>query len=164
MQTLQLSRPTRLVAGVLLLTIVTIEFGGYYLTTIVRGQVEVTEFQQAFARAGHAHAGVLVILSLVALIMADAAGLRGWLVRLAIPAAAILMSAGFFVSSMGEGRTEPNGLIVLLWLGALSLAVGVVTLGVSLLRSAIGSGAGQGAGQGTGGTFSGTSGAASPPR
>lgn len=136
MQTLPLTRRPRIIAGILLLSIVTIELGGYYLTTIVRGQVELTEFQQAFARAGHAHAGVLVILSLVALLYADAAGLRGRLVRLAIPVAAILMLAGFFASSMGDGLDQPNGLIVLLWLGALSLAVGVITLGIGLLRSA----------------------------
>jgi Ni,Fe-hydrogenase I cytochrome b subunit len=136
-QTLRLSDESRRIAGVLLLTIVTIEFGGYYLTTVVRGQQELTEFQQAFARAGHAHAGVLVTLGLVGVLLADAAGLRGalgWVARLGIPAAAVLMSAGFFLSSLGSGTTQPNGLIVLLWLGALSLAVGVVTLGVGLLR------------------------------
>jgi hypothetical protein len=139
-QTLQLSRPSRIIAGILLLTIVTIEFGGYYLTTVVRGQVELTEFQQAFARAGHAHAGVLVILSLVAVIMADAAGLHGglgWAARIAIPTAAVLMSSGFFLSSLGDGRDQPNGLIIMLWVGALSLAIGVVTLGIGLLRSAL---------------------------
>jgi hypothetical protein len=139
-QTLQLSKPSRIIAGILLLTIVTVEFGGYYLTTIVRGQVELTEFQQAFTRAGHAHAGVLVILGLVAVIMADAADLHGglgWTARVAIPVAAVLMSSGFFVSSLGDGRDQPNGLIILLWLGALSLAIGVVTLGIGLLRSAL---------------------------
>jgi hypothetical protein len=139
-QTLQLSRPSRIIAGILLLTIVTVEFGGYYLTTIVRGQVELTEFQQAFARAGHAHAGVLVILSLVAVIMADAASLQGrlgWTARVAIPVAAVLMSSGFFLSSIGDARDQPNGLIVILWLGALSLTIGVVTLGIGLLRGAL---------------------------
>lgn len=54
-----------------------------------------------------------------------------------MPLAAILMSAGFFLSSMGPGRTEPNALIVVLWLGAASLTVGVLTLGVLLLRSGL---------------------------
>ena len=36
-----------------------------------------TPFQKAWARAMHAHAGVLVILSLVALILADLAGMTG---------------------------------------------------------------------------------------
>lgn len=134
-----MNRHSRRIAGLLLLTIVGIESGGYYLTRVVSGQVEVTDFQLGFSRAGHAHAGVLVTLSLVAILLADAGhvgGRAGWVARLGIPVAAILMPAGFFFSSMGAGRTEPNGLIVLLWLGAASLAAGVLTLGVSLLRNA----------------------------
>jgi hypothetical protein len=134
-----LTRESRRIAGLLLLSIVAIESGGYYLTRIVSGQVEVTDFQLGFSRAGHAHAGVLVTLSLIAIVLADAVGpargVAGWVARLGIPTAAILMPAGFFFSSMGAGRTEPNGLIVLLWLGAASLAAGVLTLGVQLLRS-----------------------------
>jgi hypothetical protein len=135
---LQLSRASRRIGGILLLAIVTIEFGGLYLTRVASGQVELTDFQVAFSRAGHAHAGVLVTLSLIALVLADATNLRGgpgYTARVAIPLAAILMSAGFFLSSMGAGRTEPNGLIVVLWLGGASLTVGVVVLGVALLRS-----------------------------
>jgi hypothetical protein len=135
-QTVQLSRPSRRIAGLLLLALVTVEFGGYFLVRVASGGEQLTDFQVAFARAGHAHAGVLIVLSLVCLILADATelpGAMGYLVRLAIPAAAILMSAGFFLSSAGEGLTEPNGLIVVLWLGAAALTVGVVGLGVALL-------------------------------
>jgi len=138
MQTLELSRTSRRIAGLLLLSLVTIEFGGYYLTRVASGQVELTGFQVAFSRAGHAHAGVLVTLSLVAVVLADATRLRGalgYIARLGIPLAAILMSSGFFLSSMGAGRTEPNGFIVVLWLGGISLAVGAVSLGVALVRS-----------------------------
>ncbi|MDG4821876.1 hypothetical protein O7635_08410 [Asanoa sp. WMMD1127] len=131
------------IAGALLLTIVTIETGGYYLTRVARGAVALTDFQKSFARAGHAHAGVFVILSLVALPYADAAGAHGfwgWLARTAIPIAAILMPAGFFFSSMGAGRTKPNALIVLLWAGALFLATGVLTLGILVLQAAASTG------------------------
>ncbi|MEV4535363.1 hypothetical protein AB0J82_16170 [Asanoa sp. NPDC049518] len=127
------------IAGVLLITIVTIETGGYYLTKVARGAAPLTDFQKAFARAGHAHAGVFVILSLVALPYADAAGAHGfwgWLARTAIPIAAILMPAGFFLSSMGRGRTEPNALIALLWVGAAFLAAGALTLGILVLAAA----------------------------
>jgi hypothetical protein len=138
-QTLILSEASRYIAGVVLLTVVGIEFGGWSMTKIVRGEVKMTPFQQAFARAGHAHAGVLVTLSLVTLVLADAAdldGVLGWLTRIGTPAAAALMSAGFFFSSMGRGEVvRPNRLIWLLWLGALSLAVGVVTLGLGLLTA-----------------------------
>ncbi len=130
---------SRIIAGVVLLTVVTIEFGGYFLTRVVRGAVPMTPFQTAFARAGHAHAGVLVIFSLVGLLMADAAGLHGfwgWVGRLGIPIAAILMSGGFFASSAGKGEiTKPNQAIVILWIGALSLAVGTLTLGIGLLAA-----------------------------
>lgn len=138
-QTLVLSPASRYLAGAVLLTIVGIEFGGWFMTRVVRGKVELTPFQKTFARAGHAHAGVLVTLSLVTLVLADAAALTGalgWLARIGPPVAAALISAGFFFSSMGRGEiTRPNRLIWLIWLGALSLAVGVVTLGIGLLTS-----------------------------
>jgi hypothetical protein len=139
MQTLALSSASRYIAGAVLLTIVGIEFGGWFMTQIVRGKVAMTAFQKSFARAGHAHAGVLVTLSLVTLVLADATaldGVLGWLARIGTPAAAALISAGFFFSSMGRGEiTRPNRLIGLIWLGALSLAVGVATLGVGLLTT-----------------------------
>lgn len=138
MPTFRLSRESRRIAGLLLISLVFVETGGYYLTRVDSGAVALTDFQAGFARAGHAHAGVLVVLSLVAVMLADAAGLRGpfgYLARLAIPAAAILMPTGFFLSSSGAGATGPNGWIALLWIGAICLAVGVVSLGVALLRS-----------------------------
>lgn len=139
MQSLVLTAETRYLAGVVLLTIVTIEFGGWFLTRVARGDVPMTDFQKAFARAGHAHAGVLVTLSLVCLVLADAASLGSpwsWIARLGVPVAAILIPAGFFFSSTGKGRiTRPNGLIGLIWAGAASLALGVIGLGVGLLTS-----------------------------
>ena len=137
--TLQLTRHSRILAAVLLVAILPIEFGGYYLTEVVRGDQQTTEFQLAFARAGHAHAGVLVILGLVGLVLADATrlkGLLGYLARHGVPIAALLMSAGFFLSSSDPGATGPNGMIVLVWIGAVSLAVGVLTLGYGLLTAA----------------------------
>ena len=123
----------------LLLTIVTIELGGTYLLRIVRGGAPATPFQLAFARAGHAHAGVLVILALVCQLFVDAIDLAGFgaiVARSGVAAAAILMSAGFFLSSAGTGRSEPNGLIALVYVGAASLAAGTLTLGWALVSSA----------------------------
>jgi hypothetical protein len=138
MEPLVISTATRGTAGILLLTIVLVETGGLYMYSIVRKRVVLTPFQQAFARAGHAHAGVLVILSLVVLIYADVAaldGLWGVAARSAVPLAAILMPVGFFLSSVGEGRTAPNRLVWLLFAGAASLGVGVSALGLGLLIS-----------------------------
>src|SRR5690606_31217559 len=72
----RLSRESERVGGVLLLSIVAVEFGGYYLTRAARGDVELTEVPCASSRAGHAHAGVLVTLSLVALGLALLRGNR----------------------------------------------------------------------------------------
>lgn len=136
---LALSSATLSTAGVLLLTVVAIESGGYYMLAIVRGRVGRTPFQVSFARAGHAHAGVLVILSLVAQLYVDASGIGdpfATLARDGIPLAAILMPAGFFFASAGAGRTQPNRWIWSLYVGTASLAIGVVALGIGLLVAA----------------------------
>ncbi len=120
----------------LLLTIVAIEYGGWFMLRVVRGGQPATDFQKAFFRAGHAHAGVLVILSLVGLLLVDAAhlgGVQAVLARNGIWLAAILMPAGFFLSAAGRGLTQPNRLVVLLYLGMASLGIGVVSLGLGLL-------------------------------
>ncbi|TCO45353.1 hypothetical protein [Actinocrispum wychmicini] len=135
---LQFSDTSRILAGVVLITVVTIAFGGTFLLQVVRGKVPMTDFQKTFARAGHAHAGVLVTLGLVCLVLADGAGLTGlggWVARAGVPFAAIFMSAGFFLSSLGRGVTKPNRLIALLWLGAAGLVAGVLTLGIGLLTA-----------------------------
>jgi hypothetical protein len=133
---LSLSEASRTTAAVLILSIVVIETGGLYLLAIHRGQVQRTPFQIAFARAGHAHAGVLVTLSLVIQLFADATTLSdpwSWLARSGIPAAAILMPIGFFASSSGAGRTSPSRLVGIVYLGAVFLALGALTLGIGLL-------------------------------
>ena len=135
---LNLSVDTRHTAGVILLTVVGIEWGGYYLLRVVRGAIARTPFQQSFERAGHAHAGVLVIFSMLALVLADSAHLTSvvsLVARSGIPAAAILMPAGFFLSAIGAGRTAPNRFVWLLYAGTVCLAAGVVTLGIGLLAS-----------------------------
>ena len=133
-----LSDASRQLAGVLFLALVSVETGGLYLLKVVRGRAEVTPFQEKFARAGHAHAGVLLVLALVCQPFVDAAelsGAWGWLSRSGVAASALLMPAGFFFSSMGEGRTEPNRLIALVLAGAVLLALSLTTLGVGLLTA-----------------------------
>jgi hypothetical protein len=61
------------------------------------------------------------------------AGIWGWLARVGVPVAALLMPAGFFFSSMGKDRTSPNALIALVYTGAIILAVGLASLGIGLL-------------------------------
>jgi len=89
-------------------------------------------------RAGHAHAGVLVILALIAQLLIDYAELDptlAWIIRMGFPLAAILVSGGFFASAIGQNRTKPNGYISILYAGALLLAASLIILGVALIRS-----------------------------
>ncbi len=133
-----MSDESRVLAGILLLALVTVESGGLYMLRLVRGRAEVTAFQLAFARAGHAHAGVLLVLALVCQLLADATGLQGlwdWVARSGVAVAALLMPAGFFLSSMGRGRERPNALVALVQVGAVVLAVGLASLGVGLLTA-----------------------------
>jgi hypothetical protein len=133
-----LSETSRQLAGVLFIALVTVESGGLYLLRVVRGRANVTPFQQSFARAGHAHAGVLLVLALVCQLFVDATNLTGlweWTARSGVAISALLMPGGFFLSSIGPGRTEPNRLIALVFAGAALLAVGLASLGVGLLIS-----------------------------
>jgi hypothetical protein len=64
-----MSSQSRLVAGVLLILLPTVEFGGASLLSLLIGDPEYTqnELRQDLWRAGHTHAGVLMMLSLVTL-------------------------------------------------------------------------------------------------
>jgi hypothetical protein len=130
---------TKLIAGILLITVPTIEYGGTFLLSLLSGShPESTDFQRSMFRAGHAHAGVLVILALVALLFAEHASFSppiGWAVRIGFAAAPVLVSAGFFGVAIGESRARPGGLIALLWIGFFVLAASVITLGIGLIRA-----------------------------
>jgi len=128
-------------SGIILITVPTIQYGGYFLLTSLMdkssGYME-NPLRQNFFRAGHTHAGVIVILSLVCEMLADAAVLPNpllWAVRIGIPLSAILISAGFFFSVLPPTATQPSGAVSLIYVGAVILAIGVVTLGIGLLRA-----------------------------
>jgi drug/metabolite transporter superfamily protein YnfA len=136
-----MSYATRLMAGIILITVPSIQYGGYFLlTSLVKpgsGYME-NPLRQNFFRAGHAHAGVFVILSLLCQILVDAATLPvllQWFARIAVPLAAILIPIGFFVSMAPPTASHPNGAVAFIYVGAVILAAGVLTLGVGLLRS-----------------------------
>lgn len=71
----------------------------------------------------------------------DACGCGGiplpllWFVRIGVPLAAILISAGFFFSVSPSTATQAGDAVSLIYAGALILAVAVFTLGIGLLRS-----------------------------
>ena len=138
-----MTRDAKLMSGIILITVPTIQYGGYFLLTSLMnkssGYMD-NPLRQNFFRAGHAHAGVIVILSLVCQVLADGALLPGsavWLVRIGVPLAAILISMGFFLSMAAPAASRPNGMIAFLYVGAGVLAVSVLTLAAGLLRGAL---------------------------
>jgi len=136
-----MTREARIMCGIILITVPTIQYGGYFLLTSLMekgsGYMD-NPLRQNFFRAGHAHAGVIVILSLICQMLADAAVLpipMLWFVRIGVPLSEILISAGFFFSVLPPTATQASGAVSLIYAGALILAIGVVILGIGLLRS-----------------------------
>ena len=124
--------------GLTLITVPTIVFGGVAVLGVVSGGLHglpgpaLTPMQTAFYRAGHAHAGVLLILSLLLQLGLDVVHLpRAWVwpLRIAAPLGAILVSAGFF------GAAHVPGLVVVLYLGGALVALVTLTVGVGLVRA-----------------------------
>lgn len=134
-----MSKESRYMAGALLIIFPTVIIGGVSLLTLLVGDPRYAqnELRQDLWRAGHAHAGVLLVLSLVALRYVDEANLSNaskWIVRLAIPLAAIFLPVAFFCSVLSPDATEPNALIYLAYAGAAILVTGLVLLGIGLVR------------------------------
>jgi hypothetical protein len=130
---------SRLLAGILLIVLPTVMIGGVSILSLLIGDPSYAEnpLRQDLWRAGHAHAGVWLILALVALRYVDEANLSDtmkWLVRGSIPIAAILVPSAFFISVLSPHATTPSAVILLAYVGAVLLAVGVVVLGVGLVR------------------------------
>lgn len=137
---MNLSRQAKIVSGLLLLVVPTIMYGGVTLLGLVTqgtaglppGGVELNETQSALWRAGHAHAGVWVLFSLVIQVLVDGTQLSSglaWTARISAPVAAVAVSGGFF------GLAFFPAFRWLLYLGGLCLVVSVVLTGVGLLRN-----------------------------
>jgi hypothetical protein len=134
-----MSDASRIIAAILLIAVLTVEFGGLSLLMMLSRRIPGyldNPLRQNLFRAGHAHAGVWIVFALVALLWLDQTDLSEplkWVVRLAFAVAPILMPLGFFLSVTSPDAQRPNGVITLVYLGGLSLAVGALTLGVGLL-------------------------------
>jgi hypothetical protein len=132
---MNLSSADAITSGIVLIVVVTIAYGGTFVLKVVTKKVPANDLQTSFFRAGHAHAGVLVILGLVVLMLTSTPGVPAWsdVLSSGVLWAAILMPAGFFLSVIGHDPAKPSRLIALLWLGAASLTVGLVAAGAGLV-------------------------------
>lgn len=139
-QASRMSWESRRMAGVVLVILPTVIFGGVSILSLLIGNDEymANPLRQDLWRAGHAHAGVLLVLALVALRYVDEANLSApWrsFARVAFPAAALLLPIAFFLSVLSPDATKPNALISLAYVGAVILVAGLLVLGIGLLRA-----------------------------
>src|SRR5262249_58903616 len=120
-----MSHDARLMCGLTLILIPTIVYGGLTVLGVVTnrtmgapGPDNLLPTQVAFYRAGHAHAGVLAILSLFLQIAIDYASIPDpllWPARAGALLAALLVPGGFF------GAAHVRALRLLLYLGGITL-------------------------------------------
>ena len=110
-----MSRESRMLAGILLVVLPTVMYGGLTLLNLLTGDVpgySDNPLRHDLWRAGHAHAGVYLVLSLVMLRYVDEAVLSSfwkWIARTGAPIAAILIPAAFFLSVKFETLREQRG-------------------------------------------------------
>ena len=135
-----LTREAKIFAAIILLVVPTVQYGGLAILGMLThgaagtGGAEggLNPGQLALFRAGHAHAGVWLILSLVIQMLLDAARLPSstrWLARIAAPVGTLALSAGFF------GLAFRQDFRFLLYFGALAMFCSLILTGVGLLRN-----------------------------
>ncbi|MEA5362262.1 hypothetical protein VA596_22185 [Amycolatopsis sp., V23-08] len=122
--------PIQLFTVIALVSLPTVMYGGYALMGVMRDR-KLTEHQRAMFRAGHAHAGVLLILALVALQILSRTTLSDatlWVTSFLLLFGILAQSGGFFL------HLVPNrgGL------GGRVTSVGAVLLGAATLLTAYG--------------------------
>src|SRR5215471_13846970 len=133
-----MSSDARLMCGLSLVLVPTIVYGGLTVLNVITngmlgtpGPRKLSASQIAFYRAGHAHAGVLTLLSLFLQLALDSASLSPslvWPIRVGAIAAAILVSGGFFAVA------HLRSLRILLYAGAALVAATTLTVGIGLIR------------------------------
>jgi hypothetical protein len=128
--------PTRLFAIVSLILLPTVMYGGYSLRRLMERGEGLTDFQRTYFRAGHAHAGVLLVLSLLyyqylaGTTIAD--GVQ-WLACIVLVAGILAQSGGFFLH-MAVGRPDvPSSGTLLTTVGAVLLAAALLFLAYALI-------------------------------
>jgi len=132
-------RPTTRLIAIVLFAIVAVEFGGWSLLGLLTGRGSLSPFQEQFFRAGHGHAGVLLILALVFLLLVErtsySRSVQLWL-SITLLGGVLLQSGGFFVHLMqGEEGSDSIGTAITTT-GALLIAAALIGLGIGILRGA----------------------------
>jgi hypothetical protein len=131
--------PTKILPIVAILSLVTVEYGGWALLSFISGREGLADWQKRFFRAGHAHAGVLLVLALVYLLYlprADFSNRFEWIAGCVLIAGVLAQSGGFFLH-LGVGQdSTPSAGTKLTRVGAVLIGAGLVALAVGLIQTA----------------------------
>jgi len=125
-----LSGPTQLFTVIALVSLPTVMYGGYALLGLLR-KGKLTQEQRGYFRAGHAHAGVLLILALVSLQLVaqgDLGTAAEWIVCFLLLFGILGQSGGLFLNLLprkGLAHAVTTGGAVLLGAGMLMTAWGI---------------------------------------
>jgi len=134
-----MSDPTRWMVALTFITLPTIAFGGHFLLSILRRQAgteAITAIQRDYFRAGHTHAGVLVLLAIVGQLVLDASRLDAWalwVLRIGLFISPLLISGGFFGGAPRSAGGKPEPLVRLIPIGAVVLSLTTLGVGIGLL-------------------------------
>jgi hypothetical protein len=129
--------PVQVFTAIALISLPTVMFGGFSLLQLLTAR-RLSEFQAGWFRAGHAHAGVLLVLALVVLDLLGRTTLsRGgqWIVGALLLVGVLAQSGGMFVHmGIGKpGRWSPGN--TLSTVGAVLLAAAVLTTAVAVIAT-----------------------------
>ena len=134
-----MSDASRWMIAITFISLPTIAFGGYFLLSILRRQAgteKITPEQNSYFRAGHAHAGVLVTLGLIGQLVLDQSRMGDglvWALRIALVAAPLMISGGFFGGAPRTAGGPAAPLIRLVPIGAVLFGLTTIGIGVGLL-------------------------------
>src|SRR4249920_1798874 len=129
-----MSQPVQVFTVIVLVSLPTVMFGGFSLLQLMTAG-KLNDFQRTYFRAGHAHAGVLLVMTLAALSFVDNADLSGaarWAVCVLLAIGVIAQSGGMFLlvgrpGQWSSGNTATTAGAVALAAGLLILAYGIAT-------------------------------------
>jgi hypothetical protein len=127
--------PVRWLAVAAIVGVVGVVYGGWALLTFVTGREGLSPAQQRFFRDGHAHAGVLLVLSLVYLRYLEDTGFSEelrWAAGATILLGVMAQSGGFFVHMASADKSAPSAGTKLTRAGALLIGLALLLLAVGL--------------------------------
>jgi len=127
--------PTRWLAVLAIFGILGVLYGGWALLTSITGKEGLSAGQTRFFRAGHAHAGVLLVLSLVYfryLPETDFSETMRWVAGSILLVGVMAQSGGFFLHLTSEELGRPSAGTKLTRTGALLISIGLICLAIGL--------------------------------